>query len=576
MSSNNVNSTEANKANNYNINNVDNKKMNNKNSHNVVSIILYTIIKRKWLSLGIIISVCGAVITALYPPLVLGKIVDTLTTGSQVPVYLVFVYMAFTVIAGLMEATREGLLTVFGQKITHALRSGLMEHFVRLSTDSLNKQEPGAVVSRFVGDVDTVENLFTSGIVSMFADACKIISILAVIWFRNKGLATVLMVLLPFLFWFTRHIQKNMLDAQLKNRRAVSRASGHVPETLHNIRTIHNLGKEKYMEKRYDEYISDSYKAMEKTNFYDAVYSPVILILNAVVVAVVMLFSASGNAKVLTLFGMSAGTAVAVINYISQIFSPVESLGMEIQTIQSAIAGVRRINEFFELPVLDNNEELQAEKTFDSKNDTPYVQFNDVTFGYEADHTVIADKTFVVNRGEQVTLSGRTGAGKSTIFKLLLGLYKPQKGSILINDMNSAAIPDNRKRKIFGYVEQSFHIVPGTVKDQITLYDKSISDEAVIKAAKLTGLHDTIMNFENGYDTQCTQEVFSQGQWQLLSIARATAANPELLLLDEITANLDANTERDVLTALKGVSENRTVISISHRVTARTGRVINC
>lgn len=573
MSSNNVNSTEAN---NYNINNVDNKKMNNKNSYNVVSIILHTIIKRKWLSLGIIISVCGAVITALYPPLVLGKIVDTLTTGSQVPVYLVFVYMAFTVIAGLMEATREGLLTVFGQKITHALRSGLMEHFVRLSTDSLNKQEPGAIVSRFVGDVDTVENLFTSGIVSMFADACKIISILVVIWFRNKGLATVLIVLLPFLFWFTRHIQKNMLDAQLKNRRAVSRASGHVPETLHNIRTIHNLGKEKYMEKRYDEYISDSYKAMEKTNFYDAVYSPVILILNAVVVAVVMLFSASGNAKVLTLFGMSAGTAVAVINYISQIFSPVESLGMEIQTIQSAIAGVRRINEFFELPVLDNNEELQAEKTFDSKNDTPYVQFNDVTFGYEADHTVIADKTFVVNRGEQVTLSGRTGAGKSTIFKLLLGLYKPQKGSILINDMNSAAIPDNRKRKIFGYVEQSFHMVPGTIKDQITLYDKSISDEAVIKAAKLTGLHDTIMNFENGYDTQCTQEVFSQGQWQLLSIARATAANPELLLLDEITANLDANTERDVLTALKGVSENRTVISISHRVTARTGRVINC
>lgn len=573
MSSNNVNSTEAN---NYYINNVDNKKMNNKNSYNVVSIILHTIIKRKWLSLGIIISVCGAVITALYPPLVLGKIVDTLTTGSQMPVYLVFLYMAFTVITGLMEATREGLLTVFGQKITHALRSGLMEHFVRLSTDSLNKQEPGAVVSRFVGDVDTVENLFTSGIVSMFADACKIISILAVIWFRNKGLATVLMVLLPFLFWFTRHIQKNMLDAQLKNRRAVSRASGHVPETLHNIRTIHNLGKEKYMEKRYDEYISDSYKAMEKTNFYDAVYSPVILILNAVVVAVVMLFSASGNAKVLTLFGMSAGTAVAVINYISQIFSPVESLGMEIQTIQSAIAGVRRINEFFELPVLDNNEELQAEKTFDSKNDTPYVQFNDVTFGYEADHTVIADKTFVVNRGEQVTLSGRTGAGKSTIFKLLLGLYKPQKGSILINDMNSAAIPDNRKRKIFGYVEQSFHMVPGTIKDQITLYDKSISDEAVIKAAKLTGLHDTIMNFENGYDTQCTQEVFSQGQWQLLSIARATAANPELLLLDEITANLDANTERDVLTALKGVSENRTVISISHRVTARTGRVINC
>lgn len=572
-------------------------------------IILHTTIKKKWLSLGIIIAVCGAVITALYPPLVLGRIVDTLAAGSQVPLYLIFFYMVFNVITGLMEAAREGLLTVFGQKITHALRSGLMEHFTRLTAASLSKQEPGAVVSRFVGDVDTVENLFTSGIVSMFADTCKIISILAVIWFRNKGLAILLLILLPFIFWFTRYVQRNMLEAQLRNRRAVSKASGHVPETLRNIRTIHNLGKEKYMEKKYDEYIGDSYKAMEKTNFYDAIYSPVILILNAVVVAVVMLFSASGNTKALTLFGMSAGTAVAVINYISQIFAPVESLGMEIQTIQSAIAGVRRINEFFALPAfedvkadinadikadfkadfnvdisadinaaletqtanINNSEELKARKAC-----TPYVQFNNVTFGYEADHIIIKDKSFHVDMGEQVTLQGRTGAGKSTIFKLLLGLYRPLKGQILIDGIDSYNIPDNMKRRIFGYVEQTFHMVPGTVKDQITLYDEAISMDEVVNAARLAGLHDTIMSFDKGYDTPCTQEIFSQGQWQLLSIARATAANPQLLLLDEITANLDADTEREVLKALKNVSENRTVISISHRVTARTGRVISC
>lgn len=579
----------------------------------VGSIILHTTIKKKWLSLGIITTVCGAVITALYPPLVLGRIVDTLAAGCQVPLYLIFLYMVFNVIAGLMEAAREGLLTVFGQKITHALRSGLMEHFTRLTAASLSKQESGAVVSRFVGDVDTVENLFTSGIVSMFADTCKIISILAVIWFRNKGLAILLLILLPFIFWFTRYVQRNMLEAQLRNRRAVSKASGHVPETLRNIRTIHNLGKEKYMEKKYDEYIGDSYKAMEKTNFYDAIYSPVILILNAIVVAVVMLFSASGNAKALTLFGMSAGTAVAVINYISQIFAPVESLGMEIQTIQSAIAGVRRINEFFALPAfedvkadikadfnvdikadimadfnadisadinaaletqtasINNSEELKARKAC-----TPYVQFNNVTFGYEADHIIIKDKSLHVDMGEQVTLQGRTGAGKSTIFKLLLGLYRPLKGQILIDGIDSSNIPDNMKRRIFGYVEQTFHMVPGTVKDQITLYDEAISMDEVVNAARLAGLHDTIMSFDKGYDTLCTQEIFSQGQWQLLSIARATAANPQLLLLDEITANLDADTEREVLKALKNVSENRTVISISHRVTARTGRVISC
>ena len=505
----------------------------------VGSIILHTTIKKKWLSLGIITTVCGAVITALYPPLVLGRIVDTLAAGCQVPLYLIFLYMVFNVITGLMEAAREGLLTVFGQKITHALRSGLMEHFTRLTADSLNHQEPGAVVSRFVGDVDTVENLFTSGIVSMFADTCKIISILAVIWFRNKGLAILLLILLPFIFWFTRYVQRNMLEAQLRNRRAVSKASGHVPETLRNIRTIHNLGKEKYMEKKYDEYIGDSYKAMEKTNFYDAIYSPVILILNAVVVAVVMLFSASGNAKALTLFGMSAGTAVAVINYISQIFAPVESLGMEIQTIQSAIAGVRRINEFFALPAFpaieavnadikadfnvdikadfnvdinaDNNAVLEtqtaninnSEKLKVRKACTPYVQFNNVTFGYEADHIIIKDKSFNVDMGEQVTLQGRTGAGKSTIFKLLLGLYRPLKGQILIDGIDSSNIPDNMKRRIFGYVEQTFHMVPGTVKDQITLYDEAISMDEVVNAARLAGLHDTIMSFDKGYDTPC-------------------------------------------------------------------------
>lgn len=253
-----------------------------------------------------------------------------------------------------------------------------MEKFVHLTADNINQQEPGTLVSRFVGDVDTVENLFTSGYQYVCRMSCKIISILVVIRFKNPGLTVVLIVMLPFLFVFTRHVQKNMLTAQIENRKAVGRASGHVPETLHNIRTIHCLAIEKYMEKRYDTYISESYYAMERTNFYDAIYSPVILILNAVVVAVVMLLSASGNPHVLTFFGMSAGTAVAVINYISQIFTPVESLGMEIQTIQSAVAGIHRINEFLALEELPDKDiewdekcgSVKMEKT--AENQTQY------------------------------------------------------------------------------------------------------------------------------------------------------------------------------------------------------------
>ena len=533
-----------------------------------------TVQRQKLLSLGIVLAVVGAIVTALLPPWILGSIVDSITGGNNVPVTLIVLYFAFTVLTGLTESLRESLLTVFGQKITHALRGSLMEKYTRLTARELTRQEPGTVVSRFVGDVDTVENLFTSGIISMFADACKIVSILAVIRMKNAGLALVLLVLLPFLYWFTRTVQKNMLKAQIENRRAVGRASGHVPETLHNIRTIHTLGKERYMEQRYDEYIAESYRAVDRTNFYDAIYSPVILILNAIVVAVVMLFSASGNAKVLTLFGMSAGTAVAVINYISQIFTPVESLGMEIQTIQSAIAGVHRINEFYALEELPERVR-NLETPVVTEEETPFVELQNVTFAYEDDsRKILHHLSFKVYPGEQVTLSGRTGAGKSTVFKLLLGLYQPGEGKVLIQGRDAFQIPEHEKRSLYGYVEQTFHRVPGTVKDQITLYDDSFTMEEVREAATIAGLDATIEQLEKGYDTICTSEIFSQGQWQLLSIARAAVAKPKLLLLDEITANLDAQTEEEVLQALKRASEGRTVISISHRMNAETGRVI--
>lgn len=550
------------------------QKNKRRNVKNVRSVIRQTVTGYAGLSLGILLAVAGAIVTALLPPWILGSIVDTITAGNVVPVALVILYFAFTVLTGLTESIREGLLTVFGQKITHALRGSMMDKYTNLTAGELTKQEPGTIVSRFVGDVDTVENLFTSGIISMFADACKIISILVVIWLKNRGLAIVLLILLPFLYWFTRTVQKNMLKAQIENRRAVGRASGHVPETLHNIRTIHTLGKERYMEERYDEYIAESYRAVDRTNFYDAIYSPVILILNAIVVAVVMLFSASGNAKVLTLFGMSAGTAVAVINYISQIFTPVESLGMEIQTMQSAIAGVHRINEFYaleELPERVRNLEIPVV----TEEEMPFVELQNVTFAYEGDsRKILHHVSFKVYPGEQVTLSGRTGAGKSTVFKLLLGLYQPGEGKVLIQGRDAFQIPENEKRSLYGYVEQTFHRVPGTVKDQITLYDDSFTMEEVREAARIAGLDATIEQLEKGYDTLCTSEIFSQGQWQLLSIARAAVAKPKLLLLDEITANLDAQTEEEVLQALKRASEGRTVISISHRVNAETGRII--
>ena len=510
------------------------------------------------LTAGTLLCVAAAVAASLLPPLLLGRIIDRLTAGGALTLAAVLLYFGSLTLEGLLSSAQESLLVLFGQKMTHALRSEMSQKLTRLPAGTLAEQDPGQVATRFSGDVDTVEALFTSGIISMAADACRIVSIMAVIAVKNTGLALLLLLVLPLFAVFTRHVQKRMLAAQLDNRRAVAAVSGQVPETLHNIRTIRALGLERYMERRYDRRIGDSYAAMERTNFYDAVYSPVVLLLNAAVVGAVMLLSASGRAEVLTLFGMSVGTSVTVINYISRIFAPIESLGMEIQAIQSAMAGVRRIDAFLAQPERD----IPPQRETAARGD---VVLSHVTFGY-GEKPVLRDLSMTVRQGGQVTLVGRTGAGKSTVFKLLLGLYRPESGRITIGGVDAAAITDRERRACIGCVEQHFSRVPGTVLEQITLCDPQITAEMAENAAKLAGIDAAIRALPQGYATVCTDGLFSQGEWQLLSIARAAAADPAVLLLDEITADLDAETESRVLEALRHASQGRTVLSISHRV----------
>ena len=532
--------------------------MKKKNDHGVFAAVRMAAASHRLLTVGTVLCVAASVAASLLPPLLLARVIDRLTAGLPLPFLAVLLYFGSLALEGVLTSAQESLLVLFGQRMTHALRSEMSRKLSRLPAGTLAEQNPGEVAARFSGDVDTVEALFTSGIISMAADACRIVSIMGVIAVKNTGLALILLLVLPLFAVFTRHVQKRMLAAQLDNRRAVAAVSGQVPETLHNIRTIRALGLEDYMERRYDRCIGDSYAAMERTNFYDAVYSPVVLLLNAVVVGIVMLLSASGNVQLLTLFGMSVGTSVAVINYISRIFAPIESLGMEIQTIQSAMAGVRRIDAFLDQP----ERTIPPARREVARGD---VEFAHVTFGYGERH-VLKDFSMTVKQGEQVTLVGRTGAGKSTVFKLLLGLYQPEAGTVTIGGVKVGDITDRERRTCIGCVEQHFSRVPGTVLEQITLGDPQITGEMARAAAALAGIDAAIRALPEGYDTVCTEGIFSQGEWQLLSIARAAAADPAVLLLDEITANLDAETEARVLEALRRASAGRTVLSVSHRV----------
>lgn len=547
-------------------------------NNGILKVTAQTIKKHIAIFTATLIFIAGAVITSLIPPLVLEKIVDTLTAGKMPAMTPVIVYMLFTVLAGVMESGQNVAIIALGQKITHGVRSAMCQKLTRMKTSYFVNNESGKIASYFVNDVDAVDSLFTNGIVSMFADACKVISIIVIIYVKSMGLGIIITVLTPLIMLMTRQFQKKMLAAQIDNRVAISKVNNHVPETIKNIRTIKNLALEKYMEKKYDRYIEESYKATDKSNLYDSIYSPIIIFISSLVVAGLMVFSSLGGAFS-SFFGITVGSAVAIISYVGKVFEPLESIGMEIQNIQSAIAGIERINEYMSYEedeyrqniTDDSNKEDAHRQNIADINKTNgisdnIIEINNVSFSYDGVKNVLNDYSLLVKKGEKVVLSGRTGAGKSTIFRLIMGLYEPQKGQILIKGSKAHSIDEKSRRKIFGYVEQQFHPVLGTVKDQITLRDSNFSMDEIVKAAKIAGIHDVIMSLKDGYDTLYEKAELSQGQMQLLQVARAVVSDPEIMLLDEITANLDSNTEKNILNALLNASEGRTVISISHRL----------
>jgi ATP-binding cassette subfamily B multidrug efflux pump len=534
-----------------------------KKTRPIYQILTATLNHNPGVAAALVLSVAAEAVLTVLPPLALARAVDLLTgEGSgRLPV-LAILYFALTAAANAAAVGREILITVFGQKMTHEMRSALKRKLSRLPASYFIDQESGATTALFTNDVNACETLFSSGVISMVADACTIVAILVVVFRMSKGLFLLLLAALPILFRFTRVIQRRMLRAQWDNRVAVAKTNQQIPETVANLRTIRLLRVSGWRERQYDACVREGFQAMERSNLCDSVYSPVIMTVKALLVAIMMILAVrvSGSSE---FFGMNAGSVVALIAYIGKIFTPLESIGMEIQSIQEAAAGIGRIEEFLRLPERQpQSREIEANV---DEGSAPLISFSHVTFGYEPGVTVLKDFNLDVRRGETVTLEGRTGIGKTTCFRLLLGLYKPWSGEVRIAGRDVYEQEEADRRSRIACVEQNFHAVPGSVRDQITLYDQSVTDEMIRKTLALTGLEHACGQLPEGLQTPFTESLFSEGQKQLLSIARAIVCDPDILLLDEITANLDSVTEAEVLAALRNASQNRTVLSISHR-----------
>lgn len=532
----------------------------NHNTSGLKEIIASSLTARPALTAALAGTIVLSLFLSILPPLVLQRAIDALAAGEAKSSLLLFwglLYFLLTALSSLSEGARETLITMFGQAVTKRIRQAMAAKLSRLPAAFFTSRGEGSTASLFVNDVDALEDLFDSGIISMAVDSCRIFSILAAVYWLSFGLFLLLLAALPFLFLLTRTFQHHMLAAQIENRKAIASTNELIPETCRNIRTIRLLSCENFMKKKYAAAITRSFQSMEKTNFYDSIYSPIILTTSALLISLMAILSVSPGGA--TLFGMTAGTAAALIAYVGKIFSPLESLGMEIENIQSAMAGVHRIREFME------EKEMALPEEREKKNALP-LRISHLSFAYEKGHPLFKDFSLTLEAGCHLTLTGRTGSGKSTLFKLITGLYLPDSGTIALFGMNPAAIPPKERRKIFGIVSQSFPMIDGTVRDQITLGDPRITDAMTASALKVSGLYETVMALPQKLDTPFEDSLFSEGEKQLLSIARALVFQPPLLLLDEMNAHLDSLTEQKVMDALSRASSHRTVLSISHRM----------
>lgn len=525
-----------------------------------------SMIKPKYI-IALVVTICISVFLSVLPPLVLENIIDSLASGTPILFSAAVGYFAIVALSGFAEAAKEGMIIIFGQKVMHGIRTEMCQKLNRLPASYYVDHAPGEIVSQFTNDVQTIDSLFSSGIISMIADVCKMAAVLFVVYRKSLGLGLILTVVTPILFIMTRQFQKSTQAAQTENLRAIGSANQQIPEAQKNLRTISLLRKQPYMIGRYRKSIDDSFQAQERSNFYDSIYSPIIIFTSSAIIGIVMALAAQ-NGMMRDFFGMSVGAAAAVIAYVGSFFEPLESIGMALQNIQSAISGIKRIGDFLGedeyAAVASASAAVEVTDAAAAKS-AVVVSLSHVDFSYVPEKpAVLKDFSMEVEEGEDIVLMGRTGAGKSTILKLIVGLYTPQNGEVSVIGQDPRQIAESERRKYVGYVQQQFSLISGTVGEQVSLKDSLITTSQIEKALKTVGLYDAVTNLPDGLNTKCEESTFSQGQFQLLSIARAIVINPKLLLFDEITANLDKKTETMVLKALNAAADSRTTISVSH------------
>ena len=506
------------------------------------------------------IALAGNLVLLLLRPYITKQVIDLgfATNDINVIEYYAVIY-GLTIIGSVLCIFVENyFLKSFGQKIIYNIRAIIFQKILHKSHDEFYKLPIGNWVTRITNDVESLRTLYTDVLLNLASSGLMIIGILGFMYAINVPLAIIMTILLPIMGVIIWVFQKFSRKAFRQVRRSVAASNASIKELLNYIVIVKSYSGEKEIEERYNTVNKGFLEAglFEVTTF--SIFRP--LVDGLFFVALIVIFTTTNIIDSVA----DAGTVFAFIQYMDRFFQPLKDIADKYNSLQSSLAGAERL-----VPLLEEKERNMVDEVPKELIPVESIEFDHVWFSYENnDVYALQDFTLHIKAGDFTGIVGPSGSGKSTLLSLLMGIYKPTKGSIYINGIDISKYDTSVLRHLMGYVFQQAYLFKGSIKDNLTLFDNSISHDEMVKAAKQVNLDTMIEQLPEGYNTPVGYlgSLLSDGQKQLLAFGRTLIRNTPILLLDEATANIDSHTEKQIQASIENIRGSKTIVSIAHRL----------
>ena len=452
------------------------------------------------------------------------------------------------------------LSTWIGQNVILDLRKKIFKHIMSLKMKFFDKTPIGTLVTRAVSDIETIADIFSQGLLVIIAELLKLVIVLVFMFYTDWRLSIIALLTIPVLLvataWFKRNIKASFQDVRDK----VSSINSFVQEHIVGMNIVQIFNREEAEFKKFKKINAEHRDAHLRSIFYYAVFFPVVEVLSAVSIGLVVWYGGEGIIKGKDI---TIGEIIAFILFIHMMFRPIRQLADRFNILQMGIVGSERV-----FRIIDTDEKIKNEGVNELNDLKGDISFDKVWFRYKEEQWILKDLSFRVDAGKFLALVGHTGAGKSSIIRILNRFYEIEKGKIQIDNLSIDQITLDSLRENIALVQQEVFLFSDSILNNISLYEESITKNQIVQASKEIGIYEFIMSLPNGFNYVVGERgvTLSSGQRQLIAFLRVYVRNPKILILDEATASIDSSTEALLQNALKKLSENRTTIVIAHRL----------